>query len=218
MLGFNLLPRFKALNKQKLSGVTAYDKTKYTNIADIISGSINWKIIEENYDEIVKYIVALRFGLVEPSVFIKRFSKDNYKHPVYKALMEIGKANKTIFLCECLKDEEIRIDIGEGLNVVERLNHIMDFIFYGKLGELKTNNTDDQELSVLCLHLLQVCMVYINTLIIQQVLSESHWKDRLDDADYRALSPLFSSHINPYGLFPIDLSQRIGIGSEYATN
>ena len=87
----------------------------------------------------------------------------------------------------------------------------MDFIFYGKLGELKTNKTDDQELSVLCLHLLQVCMVYINTLIIQQVLSEPHWKDRLTPEDYRALTPLLSTHINPYGLFPIDFNERLEI-------
>ena len=89
----------------------------------------------------------------------------------------------------------------------------MDFIFYGKLGALKTNKTEDQELSVLCLHLLQVCMVYINTLIIQQVLSADHWKGRLTAADYRALTPLLSIHINPYGLFPIDFNQRIPINS-----
>ncbi len=51
--------------------------------------------------------------------------------------------------------------------------------FYGKLGEMKTNKTEDQELSVLCLHLLQACMVYINTLIIQQVLYAEHWQNKL---------------------------------------
>ena len=76
-----------------------------------------------------------------------------------------------------------------------------------------TNKTEDQELSVLCLHLLQACMVYINTLIIQQILSANHWKNRLTAADYRALTPLLSMHINPYGLFPIDFNQRIEINS-----
>lgn len=69
-------------------------------------------------------------------------------HPVYKALIEIGRANKSIFLCEYLEKEELRIEINEGLNVVERMNNVMDFIFYGKLGEMKTNKTEDQELSV----------------------------------------------------------------------
>ena len=144
---------------------------------------------------------------------IKRFSQSNYNHPVYKTLVEIGKANKTIFLCKYLASEELRIEVNEGLNVVERLNYVMDFIFYGKLGQIATNNIEDQELSVLCLHLLQVCMVYINTLIIQQILAQTHWQNRFTPEDYRALTPLFSGHINPYGLFPLDFSKRISIVS-----
>jgi TnpA family transposase len=85
-------------------------------------------------------------------------------------LIELGKAIKTIFLCRYLLSEELRIEINESLNVVERLNGVMDFIFFGKLGGIATNNTGEQELSVLCLHLLQVSMVYINTLLIQEAL------------------------------------------------
>ena len=211
LLGFSLYPRLKAINKQKLYYANPGDKNKYINIVDILKGSINWQLIEDNYDEIVKHMVALKLGIVTPSVLIKRFSNNNYEHPVYKALIELGKASKTIFLCKYLASEELRIEINEGLNVVERLNSVMDFIFYGKLGQIATNNIEDQELSVLCLHLLQVCMVYINTLIIQQILSQPHWRNRLTLEDYRALTPLFSGHINPYGLFPLDFSKRLAI-------
>ena len=107
--------------------------------------------------------------------------------------------------------EELRIEIHESLNVVERLDSIMGFIFYGKLGEISTNKRDDQELAVVCLHLLQVCMVYINTLIIQEVLSDLKWKNKLTPKDMRALTPLIHAHINPYGLFPLDLAQRLMI-------
>ena len=212
LLQFSLCPRLKAINKQKLYYVDSEDKKKYQNIEKVLKGSINWQLIEDNYEEVVKHIVALKLGIVTPEVLIKRFSKENYNHPVYKALVEIGKANKTIFLCEYLSSEDLRIEVNEGLNVVERLNTVMDFIFYGKLGQIATNNTDDQELSILCLHLLQACMVYINTLIIQQILSQPYWQDRFTPEDYRALTPLFSGHINPYGLFPLDFNKRIVIG------
>lgn len=214
LLGFDLLPRLKGINKQKLYMVHNKDKEKYKNIAPILKGTINWKLIEDNYEEVVKHIAALKLGIVEPSVLIKRFSNNNYTHPVYKALLEIGKVNKTIFLCNYLNSEELRVEINAGLNVVERLNYMMDFIFYGKLGKLTTNNTDDQELSILCLHLLQVCVVYINTLMIQEILSLPHWQNKLTPEDYRALTPLISNHINPYGLFPMDLSERISINIE----
>lgn len=40
-------------------------------------------------------------------------------------------------------------------------------IYYGKPGDIATNRRDETELSVLCLHLLQAAMVYINTLMIK---------------------------------------------------
>ena len=55
-------------------------------------------------------------------------------------------------------------------------------------------------------------MVYINTLIIQEVLSDPKWMSKLTPEDKRALTPLIHAHINPYGLFPLDLAQRLIIG------
>jgi TnpA family transposase len=211
LLHFDLLPRLKNLNKQKLYFSSVKHKNNYPNLSPILKEAINWDIIKENYDEVVKYVAALKTGTADADVIIKRFSKDNYNHPVYKALSEIGHAVKTIFLCRYLSSEELRIEIHESLNVVERLNGIMGFIFYGKLGEISTNKKDDQELAVVSLHLLQVCMVYINTLIIQEVLSDPKWLNKLMPEDMRALSPLIHSHINPYGLFPLDLAHRLVI-------
>ena len=211
MLGFNLCPRLKAINKQKLFYTEKGDRDKYKNIELILKSYVDWQIIRDNYKDVVRHIIALKLGKLIPAVMVKRFSKGNFDHPVYKALIEIGKASKTIFLCKYLSDEEFRQEIEGGLNIVERINHVMDFIFYGKLGQIATNNVVDQELAVLCLHLLQACMVYINTLIIQNILSKPHWLGKFTPEDYRALTPLFSGHINPYGLFMLDLKQRIMI-------
>jgi len=58
-------------------------------------------------------------------------------------------------------------------------------------------------------------MVYINTLIIQEILSEPKWKNVLTEEDLRALTPLIYEHINPYGLFPLDLVQRLHFSLEH---
>ena len=78
LLVFDLLPRFKGINTQKLCGVTSDDKNIYPNIAKVIKCTINWKLIEENYDEVLKYIVVLKLGIIEQSVLVKRFNKENY--------------------------------------------------------------------------------------------------------------------------------------------
>jgi TnpA family transposase len=61
---------------------------------------------------------------------------------------------------------------------------------YGKGGEFASIRLEDQEILMLALHLLQVSLVYVNTLVIQQVLAEPEWHDRLTAVDPRALSPL----------------------------
>ena len=74
---------------------------------------------------------------------------------------------------------------------------------------------EEQELSALSLHLLQVCLVYINTLMIQRVLSEKSWLNQMQADDLRALTPLIWAHVNPYGIFRLDMNERLLIDSEY---
>jgi Tn3 transposase DDE domain len=64
---------------------------------------------------------------------------------------------------------------------------------------------------MLSLHLLQVSLVYINTLMIQQVLAEPAWQGRLVAADLRALTPLLWAHVNPYGTFTLNMRGMFGI-------
>ncbi|MFD9607337.1 Tn3 family transposase [Streptomyces sp. NPDC059970] len=51
---------------------------------------------------------------------------------------------------------------------------------------------------MLALHLLQSALVHVKTLLLQDILSEEKWQKRLTDADRRALSTLFWTHVNPY--------------------
>jgi hypothetical protein len=90
-----------------------------------------------------------------------------------------------------------------------------DFIYYGKGGEIATNRLEDQELSVLCLHLLQVCLVYVNTLMIRRVLADPWWFNRMHSDDFRALSPLVENHITPYGMFELDLDKRLPLEKSF---
>jgi hypothetical protein len=98
-----------------------------------------------------------------------------------------------------------------GLNVVENWNSANGFIFFGKGGEVASNRLEDQEVSVLALHLLQSCLVYINTLMLQRVLGEPTWRQRMTEADIRGLSPLVWGHVSPYGVFELDMDSRIDL-------
>ncbi|MCW2876812.1 MAG: putative transposase [Sphaerisporangium sp.] len=64
---------------------------------------------------------------------------------------------------------------------------------------------------MLALRLLQSALVHVNTLLMQEVLADPKWADRLTDADRRALSPLFWTHVNPYGRFELDMNSRLDL-------
>jgi TnpA family transposase len=142
---------------------------------------------------------------------MRKFTKNNLQHEAYGAIRELGRVVKSIFLCDYFNFVELRQEIHEALNVVERWNGINDFIFYGKTGGFRSNNPSELKLSMLCLHLLQLSMVYINTLMLQQVVVESDWLGKMEIEDKRAISPLLNEHINPYGSFTLDLSKRLEI-------
>lgn len=209
LLGFQLMPRLKRIKVQKLYRPHVGQSDAYPNLQPILTRPINWDLIRQQYDQMVKFTTALKLGTAETESILKRFSKNPFKHPTYLALLELGRVIKTIFLCQYLDSGEVRREINEGLNVVERWNGVNDFIFYGKGGEFASNRLESQELSVLSLHLLQICLVYVNTLMIQSVLEQKHWQQKLTEVDKRAITPLIFSHVNPYGTFKLDLNERI---------
>jgi TnpA family transposase len=158
---------------------------------------------------VIKFATALRLGTADAEAILRRFTQANVQHPTYRALVELGRAVKTTFLCDYLRLESLRRDIHAGLNTIETWNSANDFIVYGKGGEFASNRVEDQERLMLSLHLLQVCLVYINTLMIQQVLAEPAWQGRLTAADQRGLTPLVWQHVNPYGIFTLNMQERL---------
>ena len=213
LLGFDLLPRLKGIARQRLYLPAAADAAEYPALAPILTRAINWDLIVQQYDEMVKYTTALRIGTADPEAILRRFTRNNATHPTYLALAELGKAIKTMFLCRYLHEESLRREIHEGLNVVENWNSANGFIFYGERGEFTTNEVDDQELGVLALHLLQICLVYVNTLFIQEVLDEPAWRNRMTAEDWRGLTPLIYHHVNPYGRIELDMDTRLPLAA-----
>ncbi len=124
----------------------------------------------------------------------------------------VGRAQKTIFVARYLRLRDLQREIQEGLNVVEASNGANAVILYGKGGDIATNRREELEMTVLCLRILQAALVYINTLMLQDVPADPAWSVLLKPADRRGLTSLFWQHVEPYGEVRLDVAKRLPLG------
>jgi TnpA family transposase len=107
LLGFDLLPRIKQINRIRLYRPSAGEPSAYPNLAPALTRPIRWDIIAENYDQAIKYATAIRLGTASTEAILRRFSR-TASHPTYQAMLEIGRAQRTIFVAKYLRSRELR--------------------------------------------------------------------------------------------------------------
>jgi TnpA family transposase len=93
---------------------------------------IDESIIKEQWENILRLLCSIKLGEVKASIILKRLSSYSKQHPLYKAMKEIGRIHKTLFLLRYFDEPSLRQNIEKQLN---KLNY---HIFLLKLFFLAT--------------------------------------------------------------------------------
>lgn len=206
-VGFELKPRLKRITVTKLYTPDSDIRPRISKLLPVVSrhGRIRWDLIEQQYDQLIKYATAISNRTASTEAILRRFTRAA-THPTYQAMSEVGRAQRTIFLCRYLRSRTEQREVNAGLNVAESWNGANAQILHGKAGDIASNRRDEQEMTALCLHIVQAAMVHGNTLMVQDVLAQDEWRDLFTTEDYRGLTPLIWAQVAMHGEFKLNMN------------
>ena len=199
LLGFELKPRLKRINHTKLYVPDTELRAGIPDLVPVLArrGPIRWDLIAEQYDQLVRYATAIdnqhRLDRGDPAPVHPRGDP-----PHLPGDAGSGPRATHDLLVSLPRSRDEQREVNSGLNVMESWNGANSQIHYGKAGDIASNRRDEQEMTVLCLHVAQAAMVYVNTLMIQDILDDDEWATTFTPEDYRGLTPLIWAHVAIY--------------------
>ena len=120
------------------------------------------------------------------------------------ALREMGRIEKTIFILEYIMDKALRRRIQRGLNKGEAMNALSRAIFFGKRGELRERELQDQLQRASALNILINTICVWNTKYLEKAIEYCKTQEDLDEELLKHISPLNWAHINFLGEYSFE--------------
>ena len=183
LLGISFAPRIAKIKDRVLYSFKSKSKKYYKSKGYKILPNkyINLKLIEDNWDDILRFITSIKLKETTVSQVFKRLSSYSKNHPLYKALRELGKITKTLFLLTYLDDVELHQSIQKQLNKIELSNKFSAAVFFANNQEFKQGSKDDQETAMNCRMLIQNAIVLWNYLYLSQLLANCKDKEQQNE-------------------------------------
>lgn len=205
LLGFSFAPRIKNFKEQRLYCFSSEQRKEYEKKSYKINANIpyyiNTKVIEENWNEILRFLVTIKLKHTDSSQIFKRLSSYGKKHRLYQALREFGKIIKTIFLLRYIDELELRQMIEKQLNKIENANKFAKAVFFGNNQEFNYGAKIEQDKAEGCKRLIENSIICWNYLYLSNLLFSSK-DENIKKGILRIVkngSVVVWSHINLYG-------------------
>ncbi len=200
LLGFSFMPRLKDLADQQLYKISKTED--YGELNSIFRQTIDWQLIEEQYDQLVKIAASLKNKTAPAHVVLKRLINATPADHISKALTQLGRSIKTIFILKYLGDEKMRRKIQKQLNRGEQRHGLAKWLFFANHGEFRTGDYEEIMNKVSCLSILSNAALIWNTIEIGKIINQLRsGGEEIKDEHIAGISPLIFRHIIPSGTY-----------------
>lgn len=202
-LEVSFAPRLKRIGRQKIYAFLSKNSYEKRGFKILPSRTINQKLIENHWDDILRFMVTIKLKHVTASQLFKRLSSYARDNPLYKAIKEFGRIIKSLFILTYFDDVTLRQRIEKQLNRIELSNKFSHAVFYANNSEFKQGTSDEQEIAVACKVFIQNAIVLWNYLYLSQLLANCfNDKERSEMVSMIKNGSMITwGHINLHGEF-----------------
>ena len=198
--GKRVAPRLRDLKDWRLHAFENADA--YPTLKHHIGDRIDAAAIREGWDEALRVGVSIEDRIVVPSTVLKKLAALPKTNLLSRALREIGRIERTLFMIEWYSSPELRDRCRAGLNKGEAGNKLTRAVFFHERGEIRDGSFESQAFRASGLNLVVSAIVLWNTVYLSRVVENLRVEGHdLPDHIIRHVSPQIWEHINLTGIY-----------------
>jgi TnpA family transposase len=198
LLGFRFAPRIPNLAERRLYAFAAADTSPA--LAPFTAGRIDENLIAAHWDDLLRLATSVRTGVVSASLVLRRLGAYPRQNGLARALREVGRIERTLFVLDWLDDPHLRRRATAELNKGEARNALARAVCFHRLGRLRDRGAEALQHRATGLALVTAAIVLWNTAYLGRALEllQRQGED-VPGALLAHLAPLGWRHINLTG-------------------
>ncbi len=211
LLGYQFSPRIADVGGARFWRIDP--AADYGPLDKLASHKVKTGIIVEHWDDLLRLVGSLKLGLVQAGGLMRTLQTHDRPTRLARALEELGRIVKTLYLLTYIDDEAYRRRILNQLNRGEGRHQLARVVFHGKRGELRQRYREGQEDQLGALGLVVNAIILWNTIYMDAALDQLRAEGfEVRDEDVARLSPLAHEHINMLGRYAFILPEPVARG------
>jgi TnpA family transposase len=179
--GIESRPRLASIYKLQLYSIDSIATFKERGYRILPSQKVDYELIVEYWDDILRLVATIKIGHEKASVILRRLSSYSRQNPLYKALKELGRLYKTIYILRYISQEDLRKSVEGILSKVENANHFAKAIMLGNTQEFNWATQYEQLTAEGCKRLIINAINYYNLLLLSEQICKCKTQQQKED-------------------------------------
>lgn len=211
LIGKRFAPRLRNLKDRKFHTFEKGDA--YPALSNHIGAPINTTLILDHWDDLLHLAASITTRSVVPSTILKKLSASPKESQLARALRELGRIERSLFMIEWYSSPSLRRRCQAGLNKGEAAHKLKRAVFFHERGEIRDRSFESQAFRASGLNLVVSAIVHWNTVYIERAVTHLRSARReIPDHLLKHISPLSWEHINLTGIYTWDAEHQMPEG------